>query len=262
MELPKLTKEVARKIDEEYKKEEERISMELKANGFEELDKVISHLKGMDKVSISYIQRTFSYGFIKSSKIFNYLVDTQYVDKNGQIIKENVYQHFNDTYESCYKVIFLDVDGVLNYQSTKDRCGDYIGIDDSKVQLLKEIVDKTKAKLVLVSTWKEYWFKHEKMKSEQDELANYLDKKLAKQGLEIWDKTDDYYFFNRGEGIIQYINIMNSKGNHITDFAIIDDEMFDYKETKLTRNLIQTSFYKGGLQAKHVGKALNQLGGE
>ena len=54
------------------------------------------------------------------------------------------------------KVIFLDIDGVLNTPSSESRCGEYIGIDDEKVKKLKKIVEKTKAEIVLISTWKKY----------------------------------------------------------------------------------------------------------
>ena len=77
------------------------------------------------------------------------------------------------------KIIFLDVDGVLNCKSTPDRCYGYIGIEDEKVNHLKRIVEETSAKIVLISSWKEYWKKNP-YKSHQDCLANYLDKKLAK----------------------------------------------------------------------------------
>ena len=38
------------------------------------------------------------------------------------------------------KAIFLDVDGVLNCQDTEETCGDYIGIEDTKVILLMRLV--------------------------------------------------------------------------------------------------------------------------
>ena len=36
------------------------------------------------------------------------------------------------------KVIFLDIDGVLNTPSSESRCGEYIGIDDEKVEKLND----------------------------------------------------------------------------------------------------------------------------
>lgn len=52
------------------------------------------------------------------------------------------------------KVIFLDVDGVLNRNSTTERFGPYIGIDLELVENLKYILEETGAKIVLSSTWR------------------------------------------------------------------------------------------------------------
>lgn len=47
------------------------------------------------------------------------------------------------------KILFLDIDGVLN------RCGHSAqGLEDDKVALLKDILDCTGAKVVLSSTWR------------------------------------------------------------------------------------------------------------
>ena len=64
------------------------------------------------------------------------------------------------------KVIFLDVDGVLNCQKTEAKCRGFIGVDSKKVKLLKKIVDATDAKIVLSSSWKIGWWKYHK--EEQD----------------------------------------------------------------------------------------------
>ena len=60
------------------------------------------------------------------------------------------------------KVIFLDVDGVLNDQASNSKCGFYTGIDDKKVKRLRAIVEATNAKIVLVSSWKKHWEKIDK----------------------------------------------------------------------------------------------------
>ena len=55
------------------------------------------------------------------------------------------------------KIIFLDVDGVLNSNKTEDVFRGFIGLDYSCIRLLKEIVDATSAEIVLVSRWKSRW---------------------------------------------------------------------------------------------------------
>lgn len=52
--------------------------------------------------------------------------------------------------KSKEKLLFLDVDGVLNSMDN----GDGDTIEDSKVLLLKTIIDKTGAKIVISSSWR------------------------------------------------------------------------------------------------------------
>ena len=55
------------------------------------------------------------------------------------------------------KVIFLDVDGVLNTSKTTRRlncCDEFTFVDTRKVLRLRDIVERTGAKLVLSSTWR------------------------------------------------------------------------------------------------------------
>lgn len=141
------------------------------------------------------------------------------------------------------KAIFLDIDGVLNTPSSESRCGEYVGIDDDKVERLKQIVEKTKAEIVLISTWKKYWRKEKKFKPLQDYSANYLDEKLAKQGLKAIDKTKDKAdgrYLSRGESILEYVY-----RNNVENYIILDDCQFDYDGCDLTDNYIKTNPIEG-----------------
>ena len=153
------------------------------------------------------------------------------------------------------KIIFLDVDGVLNCQNSKSNCYGIMGIDDDKVIRLRKIVECTDAKIVLISTWKTNWQKLHK--DEQGYMADYLDRKLKRQRLAIMDKTDDYIAM-RGEGIDQWL-----KGRNVESFVILDDEEFDYAKTGIIDRLIKTEFYNdnGGLQEEHIQIAINKLNG-
>lgn len=157
------------------------------------------------------------------------------------------------------KAIFLDVDGVLNCQDTEETCGDYIGIEDTKVILLKQIIDATGAIIILVSSWKEGWISNPNFKITQDELATYLDEKLAKQGLVIKGKTFDGNSDMRGKGIIRFIDKQKEIGINIDKYIILDDEMFDYLEVDIARHLIKTSFCGNGLELEHVKRAIEAL---
>lgn len=147
-------------------------------------------------------------------------------------------------------IVFLDVDGVLNCMSTTDRIKDYIGIDDNKVAVLKEMVAIMDAEIVLVSSWKGQWYPY--AKDRQDAFATILDHRLAMQELSIVDKTIDRRGAKmRGMGILDWIR----KQQHgVGKILILDDETFDYKFCGLRKYLIQTSWADpdGGLTERHI----------
>ena len=154
------------------------------------------------------------------------------------------------------KVIFLDVDGVLNEAFSKSRCPTgCIGVDDDKVELLKQIIDATEAKIVLTSTWKRTWSRN---KDDCGRDALYLNNKLAKSGLKIADKTIDDSF-DRGEGIANWL-----KAHPMFDtWIVLDDDIFsDYEQYGIIPRLVNTNFYTGGLTDKHVKEAIKLLNKE
>ena len=60
--------------------------------------------------------------------------------------------------ESPKNIVFLDVDGVLNTVSTKERSPmGYIGIQEDKIRVLHTILTDNNAALVLTSPWKRTW---------------------------------------------------------------------------------------------------------
>ena len=222
---------------------------------------VLSDLKNKEKTTISDLQRVHSIGFFKAKELIDELITSGFISQNGEVQKAKIQEELGETPNEETKIIFLDVDGVLNCVSTKDLIGYYKGIEDKKVDLLKKIVDATGAKIVLVSTWKECWYKESVLKERQDDCADYLDKKLARASLTIVDKTEDEWS-NRGDGIREYLRHLKWKGIDVSNFVILDDELFDYKERKLTKYLVQTSYYGGGLKEKHVEHAIEILGGK
>ncbi|MBP3534398.1 MAG: hypothetical protein J6J53_00140 [Muribaculaceae bacterium] len=56
------------------------------------------------------------------------------------------------------KLIFLDIDGVLNsYKFLQNLPEDSFGIDNTRLPILKRITDSTDAKIVLSSSWRKNW---------------------------------------------------------------------------------------------------------
>lgn len=151
------------------------------------------------------------------------------------------------------KVIFLDVDGVLNCVSSTSKCGPFVGIDGKKVKLLRKIIEETGAVIVLSSTWKDNWERVDK--ENQDYSADYLDRKLKREMLRIFDKTQDEGE-NRGEGILRWM-----KNREVEKFIILDDNVYDFKEQGLSSRHIQTEFYneEGGINESHVDLAIEML---
>ena len=56
------------------------------------------------------------------------------------------------------KALFLDFDGVLNTEKYLALYGaEGVVIDPARLELLKEIIDATGAKIVLSTSWREHW---------------------------------------------------------------------------------------------------------
>lgn len=138
------------------------------------------------------------------------------------------------------KIIFLDVDGVLNHGKLA------IKVEDEKVELLKKIVDETNAKIVLSSDWR-YWL------NTDDEDVALLIRKLKNLGMDIMSSTPITKHGYRGAEIYQWINEWN--GETIEKIVILDDR--DDMKPYMNR-LVQTSF-SFGLQEKHVKMAIKLL---
>ena len=137
------------------------------------------------------------------------------------------------------KIIFLDIDGVLNYVGCKARSTTgCLGIDDEKVKLLKQIIDQTGAIVVLTSTWKTDWFRTQYIEDLPKD-GQYLIRQLGKYRIFILDKTEDSSWAQRGQGILDFIE--TSKYN-VEQFVILDDESFDFIELGLENRFVKTSF--------------------
>lgn len=156
------------------------------------------------------------------------------------------------------KVIFLDVDGVLNYAGCKAQCGMYLGIEDDKVALLKKIVDATDAKIVLSSTWR-LGINNKGHRLEGH--ADYLKDKLGKYGLEIYDKTEQ--LTRNGELRGKEINEWLSRHPEVNQWVVLDDEWFwDFDEYNIHQHIVRTWFWGTGLTEEDVEKAIKILKGE
>lgn len=108
------------------------------------------------------------------------------------------------------KVLFLDIDGVLNTPKMLGRFGmDFI--DNILVALVARIVKETECKIVLSSTWRI---------DKQDLML--ATRELAEQGLTIYDCTpvlNTRMYPSRHEEIQSWLD-----QNPVERFAILDDD--------------------------------------
>ncbi len=159
-------------------------------------------------------------------------------------------------------LIFLDVDGVLNNDYTLDRCGQYIGIDDKYVANLRKIVDSIEdCRIILSSTWR---LGLTRRKEQLEGHVDYLNNKLAKQGLEIYDVTPDlgWYHKCRGEEIHRWLE--EHRDLDIESWVVLDDECFpDFQEYGIWQHWVSTDYYSpnGGLNDDKVEEAIRVLKG-
>ena len=134
------------------------------------------------------------------------------------------------------KVVFLDIDGVLNtteYRLHKLRNREYsVNIDPSKVAILKTVVDNCNGSIVLISSWRRYW---ERGSKNTDEAGRTIDEALREYGLTIWDKTPAIKEGSRAQEVEQWLS-----GKHYVDeYVILDDKDFGWG-AKLRQHWIQT----------------------
>lgn len=149
------------------------------------------------------------------------------------------------------KIIFLDIDGVLNsFKYDSERKPEDGNIDATRLPLLKRLVDYTGAKIVLTSTWRKFWERDQE--SIIYEAGKEINRIFASAGLEIFDKTP--VLGRRKDEIFAWIK----QNKEVEVFCIIDDICFGWDE--LAPFLVNTNPRIGrGLEEKHIEKSISIL---
>lgn len=179
-------------------------------------------------------------------------------------------------------IIFLDIDGVLNGYSNRTKVMmdladklhlrhfvqkhyDIFGVRTLKVLILKYIMIRTRANVVLSSSWRNCWYKSWDPK---DSRSGALHKKFFRYGITVVGITPHGYDLNiknasRCEEIRDYLN----KHREITNYLILDDERFNFDE-ELLSHMVKTSdtdeiggawSENTGLKIKHIKHAIQIL---
>lgn len=150
------------------------------------------------------------------------------------------------------KVIFLDIDGVLNSDEYIDSIkGKEMTaeneIDMEKVRLLEQAINQTGARVVLTASGR------------YAQVGRYLRKVLSQMA--IFTDATPYMNNIRGLEIKEWL----SQNNDVEDFVILDDEIFESYDEELLSKLIKISNGNGrnlgeGLLQKDVDEIVNRLG--
>lgn len=149
------------------------------------------------------------------------------------------------------KIIFLDIDGVLNSHRYDVSKGDSEGnIDGSRLALLRRLIDTVKAKIVLTSSWRCHW----DPKGEcSDEIGKQLEEIFLQYGISLYDKTPEINNDRTKE-----IRAWLLSHTDIDGFVIFDDIKLGWEE--LESHVIKTDYRIGrGLELKHIEKATKLL---
>lgn len=152
------------------------------------------------------------------------------------------------------KVIFLDIDGVMNHKNHLVRS------DKHKLQSfcplatenLRHILVACKAKIVVSSTWRKSYKNIRRLKKEL--FSHYGLSRYVVGLTPVIEDKKNFFYSERGVEIRAY---MNEHGITEEDMVIIDD---DDDMNDLMHRLVQTSWYEGGLtkdKAEAVIRLLN-----
>ena len=157
------------------------------------------------------------------------------------------------------KVIFLDIDGVMNNQidwisKVDNQSEGHRMFCDNAWQMLSDICQKTGAKVVLSSSWRVGFIVKNgsiKLKDNTCKLSKKLLDYFDKYNIELIGITTTKYD-QRGKQIMVWI-----KENLTPEdkFVVVDDEAFDIKDYIPEKQFIKTEF-KTGLLLEHCKKIL------
>jgi len=157
------------------------------------------------------------------------------------------------------KVIFLDIDGVLNSEMLKDK-NENEKIDINAVKLLKNLMDQSGAVVVLSTGWR-LWFDDNMATDDVD--AKNIYNILSQYGIDIYGKTPDFSTdeirIRRTFSEVKAKEIVAWLENHydVEKYVILDD--LDLKNDQINANLIQINGNIGITEedVKHAMAILN-----
>ena len=155
------------------------------------------------------------------------------------------------------KVIFLDVDGVLNSMSYYEKVNiTQHPLDREAIDCLARIVYASKALIVLSSSWRGGW---QADPSSCDIQGRILNQYLSEAGLSIYDKTVSLMITDGSARCQEIQSWLHRHRGQIGNYLILDDGDFGWESYGMAGHWIRTDFMQGGLQEEHVADAVRIL---
>lgn len=161
------------------------------------------------------------------------------------------------------KVIFLDIDGVLNSEAfSKESHKIYLAtgeikpdVDEKAVQRLQTVIKATGAKIVLSSSWRNEYNRVKTGESlgVSDDILELI-RLFKKYDLEVISAIPNEKL--REDGILKWLKL----NKDIDKFVIVDDEnVISFKG--ISPYFVQTDYYgeESGLQDSHVDTVIELL---
>lgn len=148
------------------------------------------------------------------------------------------------------RVLFLDVDGVLNTQSSREEDANHLPAPDI-LQNLKFLVDSTQCKIILSSTWRL-----------SDYKRHQLDHVFLQYGLAINGATPDLEKTCKGDRvdeILLWLEMHAAKSEPVQAWVAVDDMDLLRQNPRLeVENFVHTSDERG-LDVPKMEEALRKL---
>lgn len=175
------------------------------------------------------------------------------------------------------KIIFLDIDGVLNCRpkNPKDKWPDFnpnderaYGLNPELAKNLKLILDKTGAKIVVSSSWRNFddYIPWDMEGSWREKLAGMVG--IKKDGLFVGDTpslaTTKMVIDGKSEYVLRGLEIkkwIEDNAKEDIKFCVLDDETVDIVSV-IDRKFIVKTNRRDGLTRRDAEKAISILNGE
>lgn len=156
------------------------------------------------------------------------------------------------------KILFLDIDGVLNCMNVPDkkpfhdeRC---YGLNPALVANLKRVVDSTGCKIVVSSSWR--YFKDYKPFRKNCEWKKVLADMLGYDADSLFIGDTPTVFGTRGKQIVQWLSENCKKLHSPVKICVVDDEISDIVD-EISKNVVVKTDYMHGLTESDADKIID-----